>query len=64
MRTLAEKHNCKFKRGFDYDIVTCENGQDRETKKQTIKKLEDEIYSKGNYISIRNMGTSLMLFKR
>ena len=29
-----------------------------------IKELEDEIYIKGNYLSIRNMGTSLMLFKR
>ena len=57
MKTLAEKHNCKFKMGFDYDIITCEN-------KETIRKLEDEIYEKGKYISIRNMGTSLMLFKR
>lgn len=64
MKNLIEKHNCTYKRGFDYDMAICENGQNREEKKQTIKELEDEIYRKGEYISIRNMGTSLMLFKR
>ena len=35
MKNLIEKHNCTYKRGFDYDMAICENGQNREENRQS-----------------------------
>lgn len=69
MEKILQKYKfLKIRKGFDYDILTIDEKAtglelSKEDKKYIMDKVYQEVYDKGGYMSIRQMGTTLMLMK-